>query len=111
MKFGGTSVADASCIAKVADIVRAAVHESSVAVVVSAMSGVTSKLVEAAAQSEAGNHRGVAIVLEELRERHASAANALIHSIEKRRARQSQDARSSLKQLAISVRTLSRDAS
>ena len=57
MKFGGTSVADASCIAKVADIVRAAVHESSVAVVVSAMSGVTSKLVEAANQSEAGNHR------------------------------------------------------
>ena len=84
MKFGGTSVADASCIAKVADIVRAAVHESSVAVVVSAMSGVTSKLVEAANQSEAGNHRGAVIVLEELRERHASAANTLIHTIERR---------------------------
>ena len=85
MKFGGTSVADASCIAKVADIVRAAVHENCVAVVVSAMSGVTSKLVEAAAQSEAGNHRGVATLLEELRGRHASVANALIHSTEKHR--------------------------
>jgi bifunctional aspartokinase / homoserine dehydrogenase 1 len=84
MKFGGTSVADASCIAKVADIVRAAVHESSVAVVVSAMSGVTSKLVEAANQSEAGNHRSVTMVLEELRERHASTAHSLIHTIERR---------------------------
>ena len=84
MKFGGTSVADASCIAKVADIVRAAAHESAVAVVVSAMSGVTSKLVEAANQSKAGNHDGVAILLEELRERHASAANTLIHTIERR---------------------------
>ena len=84
MKFGGTSVADASCITKVANIVRTAVHESYVAIVVSAMSGVTSKLVEAAAQSEAGNRRGVAIVLDELRKRHVSAANALIHSIEKR---------------------------
>ena len=84
MKFGGTSVADASSIGKVADIVRAAVREGYVAVVVSAMSGVTSKLVEAAAQSEAGNRRGVAMVLEELRKRHVSAAKVLIHSIEKR---------------------------
>jgi bifunctional aspartokinase / homoserine dehydrogenase 1 len=84
MKFGGTSVADASCITKVAHIVRSSVRESSIAVVVSAMSGVTSKLVEAAAQSEAGNSRQVATIFEELRERHASAASALIHSTQKR---------------------------
>jgi bifunctional aspartokinase / homoserine dehydrogenase 1 len=83
MKFGGTSVADASAIGKVADIVRAAVCESHVVVVVSAMSGVTSKLVEAAVQSEAGNYRGVSVLLEELRTRHAATANALIHSAEK----------------------------
>jgi bifunctional aspartokinase / homoserine dehydrogenase 1 len=84
MKFGGTSVADASCITKVAHIVRDAVRESSVAVVVSAMSGVTSKLVEAAAQSEAGNSRRVGSILEELRERHASVASALVHSTQTR---------------------------
>ena len=47
MKFGGTSVGDASCIQRVVDIVRAAARESDVVVVVSAMSGVTNKLVEA----------------------------------------------------------------
>ncbi|MGA6957136.1 MAG: hypothetical protein WBY73_18630, partial [Candidatus Acidiferrales bacterium] len=50
MKFGGTSVGDASCIERVADIVRAAASESDVVVVVSAMSGVTNKLVDAANQ-------------------------------------------------------------
>jgi aspartokinase/homoserine dehydrogenase 1 len=48
------------------------------------MSGVTSELVEAAAQSEAGNSRQVATIFEELRERHASVASALIHSTQKR---------------------------
>ena len=52
------------------------------------MSGVTSKLVEAADQSEAGNYRGVVILLEELRKRHASTANALIHSAREAAARQ-----------------------
>src|SRR6266436_2673081 len=36
MKFGGTSVGDASCIARVVEIIRAAARESNVAVVVSA---------------------------------------------------------------------------
>jgi aspartokinase/homoserine dehydrogenase 1 len=84
MKFGGTSVADASCITKVAHIVRDSLRQSSVAVVVSAMSGVTSKLVEAAAQSESGNSRRVATIFEELRERHASVASALVRSAQKR---------------------------
>jgi bifunctional aspartokinase / homoserine dehydrogenase 1 len=84
MKFGGTSVADASCIARVVDIVRAAARESDVVVVVSAMSGVTNKLVEAASQSQAGNSQLVAAIFEELRTRHEEAANALIHSDEKR---------------------------
>jgi hypothetical protein len=60
MKFGGTSVGDASCIARVVAIVRTAARESSVAVVVSAMSGVTNRLIEAANQSKAGNESGVA---------------------------------------------------
>jgi aspartokinase/homoserine dehydrogenase 1 len=80
MKFGGTSVGDASCVAKVVEIIRAASRESKVAVVVSAMSGVTNKLIEAATHSEAGDHKQVATILEELRKQHEAVASALIHS-------------------------------
>ena len=83
MKFGGTSVGDASCIQRVVEIVRAAARESDVVVVVSAMSGVTNKLVEAANQAEAGNHESVAAIFEGLRERHETAANVLISSRDK----------------------------
>jgi hypothetical protein len=44
MKFGGTSVGDASCIARVAKIVAKASRETAVVTVVSAMSGVTNPL-------------------------------------------------------------------
>jgi aspartokinase/homoserine dehydrogenase 1 len=80
MKFGGTSVGDASCIGRVVEIVRAASRESNVVVVVSAMSGVTNKLVEAASQLEAGNGKRVATIFKELRERHDAVISALIHS-------------------------------
>lgn len=84
MKFGGTSVGDASCIQRVVEIVRAASRESDVVVVVSAMSGVTNKLVEAASHANDGHHESVAAIFEELRQRHETAANALISSHEKR---------------------------
>jgi bifunctional aspartokinase / homoserine dehydrogenase 1 len=80
VKFGGTSVGDAPRIRKVVEIVRDAARESDVVVVVSAMSGVTNKLVEAAAHSEAGNREAVEMIFEMLRERHRAAAAALIHS-------------------------------
>jgi aspartokinase/homoserine dehydrogenase 1 len=53
-------------------------------VVVSAMSGVTNKLVEAAKQSAAGNRQLVATIFEQLRQRHEAAASTLIHSPEMR---------------------------
>ncbi len=84
MKFGGTSVGDASCIGKVIEIIRSASRDSNVVVVVSAMSGVTNKLVEAATQSEAGDHSPVGAIFEELRQQHQAAASALIHSAEER---------------------------
>jgi bifunctional aspartokinase / homoserine dehydrogenase 1 len=80
LKFGGTSVGDACCIRRVTEIIRAASRESNVAVVVSAMSGVTNKLLEAATSSETGNRSHVAAILEELRMRHSEAAEALIRS-------------------------------
>jgi aspartokinase/homoserine dehydrogenase 1 len=80
VKFGGTSVGDAPRIRKVVEIVRDAARESSLIVVVSAMSGVTNKLVEAAVHSEAGNREAVERIFEELRERHRAVVGALIHS-------------------------------
>jgi aspartokinase/homoserine dehydrogenase 1 len=84
MKFGGTSVNDASCIEKVADIIKAATQDTDVVVVVSAMRGVTDKLVEAATQSERGNQHLVNVIFQGLRERHEAAANLLVHSAEQR---------------------------
>jgi aspartokinase/homoserine dehydrogenase 1 len=80
MKFGGTSLGDASCIEKVIEIVRNASRESDVVVVVSAMSGVTNKLVEAATHSEAGVHAPVVAILEGIRQRHEATIDALVHS-------------------------------
>ena len=84
MKFGGTSVGDASCIRKVVDIIRAASQASNLVVVVSAMSGVTNKLIEAAAQSEAGDWEAVSAIFAQLRRQHETAASALIHSAAER---------------------------
>jgi aspartate kinase len=84
MKFGGTSVGNASCIQKVVEIIRTGLTESDIVVVVSAMSGVTNKLIEAAVQSEAGNREAVACIFAELRKRHDVAIHALIRSDAKR---------------------------
>jgi aspartate kinase len=86
MKFGGTSVGDASCIMRVVEIVRSAACESDLVVVVSAMSGVTNKLIEAAVQSEAGDVAAADRIFRDLERQHHSAADALIPpSIEKQR--------------------------
>ena len=80
MKFGGTSVADAASIERVIEIIRVAVQETNLVVVVSAMSGVTNKLIEAGTQSEAGNCAAVEAIFEELRVQHETAVGTLIHS-------------------------------
>jgi aspartate kinase len=80
MKFGGTSVADASCIRKVAEIVKNNFRESDLVVVVSAMSGVTNKLIEAATQAEAKNRGRVVEILDEVRDQHETAIRVLIHA-------------------------------
>ena len=84
MKFGGTSVGNASSIEKVVSIVLSAARESNVVVVVSAMSGVTNRLVEVAAHSEAGNSQQVVAIFRELHLRHETAAASLIRSDEAR---------------------------
>ncbi|HTI65187.1 MAG TPA: bifunctional aspartate kinase/homoserine dehydrogenase I [Gemmatimonadaceae bacterium] len=76
-KFGGTSLADAGCFRRVAEIV-ASWPAPRRAVVVSAMSGVTNSLlsaVETAAASEAGDYEAL---LEALGRRHLDTIAALV---------------------------------
>jgi aspartokinase/homoserine dehydrogenase 1 len=84
MKFGGTSVGDASCIARVAEIVAKASRLGPLVVVVSAMSGVTNRLIEAATCSETGDRERAAELLEVLREQHLEALKILIRNPETR---------------------------
>src|ERR1700688_783402 len=78
MKFGGTSVGDASCIARAAQIVAEAAKKNAVVAVVSAMSGVTNRLVEAANRAGGGDREAGAALIADLRRAHAAALAALV---------------------------------
>jgi bifunctional aspartokinase / homoserine dehydrogenase 1 len=80
MKFGGTSLGDASRIRKVAEIIRAHSCESPLVVVVSAMSGVTNKLHEAAQLSETGDRKAANAMFQQLLEQHDAVVRLLLHS-------------------------------
>jgi aspartate kinase len=81
MKFGGTSVADAGAVARVRHIVTRVQERTAggvpPVVVVSAMSGVTDRLLALASAAERREEDGVARGVEDLWERHAAAATAL----------------------------------
>jgi aspartokinase/homoserine dehydrogenase 1 len=76
LKFGGTSVGDPPRIAGVVDIVRETLPEARVVVVVSAMSGVTGALTEAAGLAAAADP-AYAALLGQVVERHTEAAREL----------------------------------
>ncbi|MEM2099336.1 MAG: aspartate kinase [Candidatus Bathyarchaeia archaeon] len=79
MKFGGTSVATGENIRHVANLVMKSVKEGCrVAVVVSALDGVTDKLFEAAETVQKGNEGYVKKFKQELLDRHLSAASKAI---------------------------------
>jgi bifunctional aspartokinase / homoserine dehydrogenase 1 len=78
MKFGGTSVGDASCISRAAAIVKTAASEGSVVVVVSAMSGVTNRLIDAAHHAERGDADFAANLVAELRTQHKKTLESLV---------------------------------
>src|ERR1700735_273288 len=86
MKFGGTSVGDANCIRRAAEIVRSAVCDSDLVVVVSAMGSVTNQLLEAAACWEGGDRDAGAATFARIRDRHDVAVNSLLSSPEQRSA-------------------------
>ena len=78
MKFGGTSVGDATCIRRSATIVANAAKDSSLAVVVSAMSGVTNRLIDAAHHAKRGDRDAGKNLADALRQQHFEALAALV---------------------------------
>jgi len=78
MKFGGTSVGDAACITRAAKIIVDATKEYRCVAVVSAMSGVTNRLIEAANQARVGNGAQALAVLEALRKQHQALLVTLV---------------------------------
>jgi bifunctional aspartokinase / homoserine dehydrogenase 1 len=80
MKFGGTSVGNAECIARAAKIISEGAREGRCVAVVSAMSGVTNRLIEAAKTAETGNRSGALAAIQELRAQHETALTILVKS-------------------------------
>ena len=78
MKFGGTSVGDAACIARAAEIIAQVSPAGHCVAVVSAMSGVTNRLIEAAHHAQAGNSALAEGVMDALREQHEPALKTLL---------------------------------
>jgi aspartate kinase len=78
MKFGGTSVGSAEAIARATDILAVANRNSAVVGVVSAMSGVTNGLIEAARRAETGAEAAADEMAESLRSRHSAVIDELI---------------------------------
>ena len=84
MKFGGTSVGDASCISRAAQIIAAGARAGKCVAVVSAMSGVTNRLIEAAKLAQSGNARAALTILDELAVKHESTLAAVVKNAAER---------------------------
>src|SRR5260370_34502070 len=85
MKFGGTSVGDATRIRRAAEIVAAAAaKEGTVIAVVSAMGGVTNRLIEAAQASATGNRDSAVKIPETPRKQHHEAVEDLVSNNDRR---------------------------
>jgi aspartate kinase len=76
-KFGGTSVADATAIGRVIDIIASKLDRQPV-VVVSALGGATNQLLDVAHKASQGELLAAVQIIEQLRERHLREASALL---------------------------------
>lgn len=77
MKFGGTSVGDATAIERVVSIVRERASQHPV-VVVSAMARITDQLLQMARAAGSGDRKTALTLARELRERHYNTAGELL---------------------------------
>lgn len=84
MKFGGTSVGDANCIARAAQIIAAGAREGACLAVVSAMSGVTNRLIAAAHRAESGEKSAGEEILNALYKQHDETLTELVRSSNER---------------------------
>jgi aspartate kinase len=82
MKFGGTSVGNAERMKNVAEIVADRAQQAEVAVVVSAMGGVTDMLIRAANEASRGDRENWKNVRRELAHRHREVADQLLKAAE-----------------------------
>ena len=80
MKFGGTSVGDAACIIRAAQIIAARARAGKCVAVVSAMSGVTNRLVEAAKIAQGGNAPAALAILDECAAKHDATLTAVVRN-------------------------------
>src|SRR5207302_9501462 len=84
MKIGGTSVVDASCIARTGQIIAKAAKENACVAVVSAMSSVTNRLIKAAKKAQGADAREATAMLDTLRQQHETALTSLVQREDKR---------------------------
>ena len=81
MKFGGTSVGSPEAIAQVVEIVRGFLADGAeLAIVVSAMSGVTDLLLDSARTAASGDKAAYVAINHEVRQKHLTVIDALIQS-------------------------------
>src|SRR5580765_5661861 len=85
MKFGGTSLGDATCMARTAQLIAQGARAGTCVAVVSAMSGVTNRLIEAAQRAGSGEKDQGTAVLEALRKQHEVALESLVGKEDARR--------------------------
>ena len=85
LKFGGTSVGDAQCFRRAIEIAAQAAAESPTVVVVSAMSGVTNRLIAAAQQAASGDETGFRELAKSLEQTHGTAISALVSDATKQK--------------------------
>ena len=80
MKFGGTSVGTGANIQHVADLVTQNAKDYRVAVVVSALAGVTNSLIEVACQAKKSDEKHIQAFTKNLLEKHLTAISTAITS-------------------------------
>ena len=79
MKFGGTSVGTSSAILQTANIVsQNKIQWDNLVVVVSAMSGITDKLIQSARKAAMNDSNGVHSIIEEIQNQHVALIDELI---------------------------------
>lgn len=80
LKFGGTSVKDQAAIGRLIEIVRPSAPAA--VVVVSALAGVTDRLLAVASAAAEGNADAASSIIESLRERHHAVARGVMEGID-----------------------------